>query len=371
MNIVFISNYFNHHQKPLSDELSKQSNYMFVTTSQISEERLKFGWKIETEPEYVCHYDSDAQRAETAIADADVIIAGSAPEKLVQKCIKSNKLVFRYSERPLKKGLQPLKYLPRLVKWHLRNPLGKKVYMLCASAYTAPDYAKFGLFKGKTFKWGYFPEVKRYDSIEAVIDGKNKASILWAGRFLDWKHPDDALRVASVLKKQGYCFKMNIIGTGEMLDDVQKMISDEKLSDCVNLLGAMKPEEVRWYMEKSQIYLFTSDRNEGWGAVLNESMNSGCAVVACGDIGAVPYLIDDGENGLIYNFGDTDELCNKVKFLLDNPDIAKKLGENAYNTITEVWNAEAAAKRFLTLAQNILLGNKLGDLFKEGPCSRA
>lgn len=51
----------------------------------------------------------------------------------------------------------------------------------------------------------------------------------------------------------------------------------------------MKASEVRSYMEKADIYLFTSDFNEGWGAVLNESMNSGCAVVASHAIGSVPF----------------------------------------------------------------------------------
>jgi hypothetical protein len=37
----------------------------------------------------------------------------------------------------------------------------------------------------------------------------------------------------------------------------------------------MPPEEVRVHMEQSNIYLFTSDFGEGWGAVLNEAMNSG------------------------------------------------------------------------------------------------
>ncbi len=46
------------------------------------------------------------------------------------------------------------------------------------------------------------------------------------------------------------------------------------------MLGAMSPDKVRAYMERADVFLFTSDFNEGWGAVLNESMNSGCAVVA-------------------------------------------------------------------------------------------
>ena len=78
------------------------------------------------------------------------------------------------------------------------------------------------------------------------------------------------------------------------------MIREKKLEDCVHMLGAMSPDEVRKHMEQANIFLFTSDRNEGWGAVLNEAMNSGCAVVASHAIGSVPYLIKNGNNGYIY-----------------------------------------------------------------------
>jgi glycosyltransferase involved in cell wall biosynthesis len=45
------------------------------------------------------------------------------------------------------------------------------------------------------------------------------------------------------------------------------------------------------------VFIFTSDRNEGWGAVLNEAMGSGCAVVAADLIGSVPYLIEHKKMG--------------------------------------------------------------------------
>ena len=133
----------------------------------------------------------------------------------------------------------------------------------------------------------------------------------------------------------------------------------------------MPPEQVRDYMEKAGIFLFTSDRQEGWGAVLNEAMNSGCAVVASDAIGSVPYLVKDRENGLVYHSGSVDELLEKVIWLLDCPEQQRRLGENACRTITELWNAQVAAERFIQLAQAILDGDPSPELFQEGPCSRA
>ena len=133
----------------------------------------------------------------------------------------------------------------------------------------------------------------------------------------------------------------------------------------------MSPEEVRKHMEESEIFLFTSDRNEGWGAVLNEAMNSGCAVVASHAIGSVPYLIENKSNGLIYKDGDKDDLYIKVKYLLDFSQKRMKIGHAAYLTILNDWNAVKAAERVLTLSKTILNGEKSPDIFTSGICSKA
>ena len=99
-------------------------------------------------------------------------------------------------------------------------------------------------------------------------------------------------------------------------------------------------------------------------------MNSGCAVVGCEDIGSVPYLIREGQNGLVYASGDVDGLYGQVKYLMDHPGEQRRLGTAAYHTITERWNAETAAARFLELSRRILAGEKSPDLYEDGPGSR-
>lgn len=375
-SIVFVSNFFNHHQKYLSDAFYELTggNYYFIETMPISKERLSMGWGGNGNPGYVKqNYTSVSAEKECQkiINDADVVIFGSAPNELMAQRIKEKKLVFRYSERPLKKKLPLYKYPKWLYVLHRLNPFRAKMYLLCASAYTAADYAKFALFGNKCYKWGYFPETKRYEDIEGIISSKKKNSILWVGRFLTLKHPDAAIRTAKKLKENGYRFELNIIGTGAMEQELKKVISDYNLENEVHMLGSMKPEQVREYMEQSQIYLFTSDRNEGWGAVLNESMNSGCAVVASHEIGSVPFLLKDGKNGFIYKDGDEEDLYRKVKLLLDKPDLCRQYGSSAYSTIVNKWSAETAAERFIELAESILSGNNRPDLFNDGPCSKA
>lgn len=373
--VVFLSNYFNHHQKPFSDAMYQKlgKGYKFVATAHMDDERRNMGWEMDSCPDYVyvATETETIQKIQNLIDEADVVIIGSASESLVKKRIQNNKIVFRYSERIMKQGYEYWKIPVRAIKSCFRNRWYKNTYMLCASAYAAADYGKLFAYVNRTYKWGYFTGLKQFDDINYLISKKQPDSILWAARLIELKHPEVPIKIAKSLKAEGYTFTLNIIGNGPLEEEIKSLIQENDLSDCVHMLGAMKPEQVRNYMEQSEIFMFTSDRSEGWGAVLNESMNSACAVVANHIIGSVPFLIEDGKNGLIYQNKDINELYTKIKWLLEHPMERRTIAKNAYSTIVNEWNADNAAKRFLTLAEEIILGNVYPTIYKDGVCSRA
>ncbi len=376
MKVAFISNYLSHHQLPFCSELyaTLGQNFQFISTVPMDQERMSMGWKIDGEyPFELSTYGSqDSMNLCRQIADTwDVAMIGSAPDEFITNRLKKGLLTFKYSERFYKSGT-PLKRFPHDIAgaWLHHGRFQKyPLYMLCSSAYTAADAARFGNYKSRTFKWGYFPETVQYENIERVLDSKRPASILWAGRLIEWKHPEAAINTAKKLRDSGFDFEFNIIGEGNLREELQHMIDGFNLGKHVHLLGAMSPEVVRKHMEKSSIFLFTSDFNEGWGAVLNESMNSGCSVVASHAIGSVPYLIRHQENGLIYRSGDENDLYTKTSSLLSDSYACRKLGSNAYQTISTSWNAHNAATRFLNLAGCLRQGENTP--FVDGPCSSA
>lgn len=372
MKIVYLSWFFNHHFSALSDVLWEKTNknYWFIETMDIPGEQRRLGYHDFERP-YLLNLKDHREQILQVLQDADVVVTGSAPEWLVRHRLKTGKLTFRYAERPLNKGPELWKYPIRLVRWNWRNPFWKPIYLLCASGYTSSDYARFGMFRNRAYQWGYFPEAKRYENLEALLEGKGKNHILWCGRFLDWKHPDDALAVLKRLKDAGYTFQTDFIGCGELEAQLHRLAKEWELEDCVRFLGSMPPETVREYMEKAGIYLFTSDRREGWGVVLNEAMNSGCAVIAGHAIGATPYLVKDGQNGLVYESCNRDMLYEKLSRLLDNPQEQIRLGRNAYRTVTEAWCADTAADRLIDLSRRLLEGEVYPDICDYGPCRKA
>lgn len=376
IKVTFYSNFLLHHQTPFCEAMVKKlgKNFTFVATEKIPEERLQMGYRdLSHSADYAINAYEDLKSYEQAVKlgkDSDVVIIGSAPDVFIEERLKDNKLTFRYYERLFKRGKWRI-CDPRVLKayYRLHTKYRKKnLHMLCASAYTAPDCRFISAYPQKTYKWGYFPPVKQYDNIDKLVKDKEKNSILWVARFIDWKHPELPIKVAKRLKKEGYSFTLNMIGVGPLQEKIAQKVEKYGLQNEVRLLGSMSPENVREYMEESEIFLFTSDKNEGWGAVLNESMNSGCAVVASGAIGSVPYLLEDGKNGLVYRDRSIGDLYKKTKWLLDNPDKRYEMGLEAYKTLTTTWNAETAAERLLVLIENIKQGK--ATEFLDGPCSK-
>lgn len=108
MKLVFLSNFLNHHQLPLSLELVKRlgEGYRFVQTEPVDQERLDMGY-TEFAGKYdflLCPYRSKAEIAETkkAVEAADFVIIGSAPNEYIAKRLAEKKPVIRYSERFLR-----------------------------------------------------------------------------------------------------------------------------------------------------------------------------------------------------------------------------------------------------------------------------
>lgn len=377
MKVTFISNFLTHHQIPFSNSMYKLlgKDYSFVSTLSMDDERKGMGWEINADYTYeVKAYKSEVlmQKARELANESDVVIIGSAPDLFIEQRLKESKLTFKYSERLYKQGLS-LGNLPRaIVSSYIHHGKFKKypLYMLCASAFTARDLAIFGNYKQKTYKWGYFPELREHNIEELIRSKRGKVvKILWAGRFIGWKNPEQALIVAQRLDIENIEFQLKMIGNGEEFEKIKAMADNMSLNHSIEFLEVMTPDEVRKHMEETNIYLFTSDFNEGWGAVLNESMNSGCAVVASHAIGSVPFLIKNGENGLIYKNNDVDDLYEKVFSLVNDSEMCEILGKNAYMTIKSTWNSEVAADRFLMLSESLLNGDVLE--YKYGPCSKA
>lgn len=382
MKITMISNYINHHQIPFSNALFEKlgDGYHFIQTEPMEEERIQMGWGVEAEKiPYVLFLDKDLEQCKQLINDSDILLVGwMEREDLIVDRLNSNKLTIRISERLYREGQWKAISPKGLIRKYKEHTSHRKdpVYLLCAGAYVPSDFSIVKAYPNKMFRFGYFPEFKEFttEQLQKMHVWGNKKNqeeiqIVWAGRFIPLKHPESAIKLAESLKNQGYRFHIHMVGGGELENELKQQAKRKNLEKEITFYGFLKPEKVRTIMEKCHIHLFTSNYLEGWGAVVNEGMNSGCAEVVNVEVGAAPFLIKHGVNGLVYKDGSYDDMEQQVKFLLDNPQRAAKIGVEAYKTIAKEWNAKEVANRLLKFYEEWKEGNI--ELPKEGPFSVA
>lgn len=377
MNIAFYTNFINHHQVLLADELYQLSGgqYRFVETMPMFDWLKSGGYDDFSSRPYVLQAwkdDASKKKAEELCVNADVAIFGA--DSLDYQIIraKTGKLSFEASERWLKKGILNL-LSPRLLRnmWYYHTLFRKKpVYKLCSSAYAAGDQYKMFSFKDRCYKWGYFTRVDDYD-IEASLDNRQATEfrLMWCARFLKWKHPEMAIKLAARLKAKGYTFTLDMYGSGVELERMQLLARQLDVTDVVRFCGNLPNDQILEQMRCHDIFLFTSDRNEGWGAVANEAMSNGCVLVGSDAIGSVPFLVKDGENGCVFKSCDLDSLMNKVEYLLNNRTEIRRLAVNGYLTMKTVWSPENAARNLMTLIDDLRNGRDTS--VADGPCSKA
>lgn len=375
MKIVVISNKFTLHQLPWCDALVEGGNELrFIEADNLRNDEIPSGSRELRPRDYVVSYDyliSHCEEIDKILLEADAVVMGGDRTDLTAGRLKRGLLTFEYCERIYKRPKDYMKLPYHLIKYRKRYNRYPNLYLLCASAFTYSDFRRLCCFRKKAYKWGYFTVVSRFDigeRFEASQD-VSKVRILWVARFLPWKHPEIAVVAAKQLKERGIDFELNMYGTGPEHDKIAALIAQLDLGNEVHLCGNKPNTEIHKEMRSHDIFLFTSDRNEGWGAVLNEAMSNGCAVVASHRIGSVPYLVRDGENGLVFRSEDVASLTEKILFLINNPEERKRLATNAYGDMLREWSPQKAAENFLRLADDLRHGRE--SSIRSGPCSKA
>lgn len=391
MKLVFYSLILNNHQANVADELWEQTghSYCFVELASLQAEHRKGSTHDYSDRPYLLQAwqsDKDYSKAMELARKAECCVFSGVQALPFQKeRMKLGLLSFDMSERWLKRGFINL-FSPAILKMFLAYHIGrwdkKPIYKLCCSAFAAGDQYKLFTYRGRCYKWGYFTKVGKLD-IEASTDvsTSNITSFMWCARYLILKHPELPILMAQRLKEKGYRFMLDMYGNGAYKEQTKQLAKELDVEDVVRFMGVKPNEELLSDMRKHKIFIFTSDRNEGWGAVANESMANGCVLVASDGIGSSPYLIGDGETGLLFKsphisstFGKPDRraldsLCEQVEYLLNNPQEWQKMRQNSVALMQKMWNPRVAAERLLILIDMLQKGKDTP--FATGPCSKA
>jgi glycosyltransferase involved in cell wall biosynthesis len=375
MRLTFYSKFLNIHQVAVADELYSLlgENFHFVATTSPRKEELKGASDCSSRCYCVSPYENarEYQRAMQLAVDSDVcVFGGFSMEYAIYRAKKNpSGLSFEMCERWLKQNWKNV-LSPNLCRWWLNYMCyfrKANFYKLCASAFAAKDDGLLGAYKQRHYKWGYFVQPSSGKSLRPINIPSIK--LMWCARFIDWKHPELAIDLAYRLVSSGYKCHLDMYGDGPLCSEIEHQVIRLGMSDTVIFHGNVPNEKIHAAMRECDIFLFTSDRQEGWGVVANEAMSNGAVVVGSDEIGAMPYLVTNGVTGMSFKSCCIDSLYESVKFLLDNPENRKQIAEAGRQTMMELWSPEHAAKSLLQLINDLNAGKETS--IKEGPCSKA
>ncbi|MGD9731523.1 MAG: glycosyltransferase family 4 protein [Desulfamplus sp.] len=375
--MVYGTNIWTHHQVPIAKaiaEIMGPENFRMALFEVVHEERRKLGWEDNSISTWVIgppRSEEEKNRIIQQCIDADVMVVGACPMEVLKARTIAGKLSLVASERLLKKRFHHIRmfnprYANGIIKYRkLAN--NSCNHALSIGHYAPNDLRILGLFGDRIWKWGYFVDINSQPPMP-IQDQPLK--LLWVGRMLDWKRVSDLLWTISRIQHLPNFGECVIVGDGPEKSRLMHLAKRLRLnSDRVRFHQPVHFEEVRKMMRNSDIYVFTSNRKEGWGAVAGEAMSEGCILVANEQAGSSQELIIDGETGFLFKDGNINQLTELLKRLSNDYPLRMHVRQRAWERMHKLWHPRVAAEHLIALC-NGLLGIKDMPNFTDGPCCK-
>ena len=168
------------------------------------------------------------------------------------------------------------------------------------------------------------PISEKFESGAALAAGKED-TIISVGRLAEQKNQRLLIEAFSEIAAGYPEYSLKIYGEGPLRGELQKLINEKGLHDRVFLMG--KSAEIFAHLCSSRIFVLTSNY-EGLSNALTEAMYVGLPVIST-KVSGTEETIVSGKNGLLIEKRNKSELVQALRTLLDNPQFASDLAQEA------------------------------------------
>jgi glycosyltransferase involved in cell wall biosynthesis len=167
-----------------------------------------------------------------------------------------------------------------------------------------------------------------------------KMHLLFLSNFLKSKGVYEFLEALKKLKNERVEFEAVLVGANGNVTkaDIQQYIDNANLNDCVKVMGPYFGREKFRLISECDIFILPT-YFELFPGVILEAMQCGKPVVST-FIGAISEIIDNGENGLLVKPRNVDQLAEKIRYLIERPDVADLMGKNAIKKFNKEYTLE-------------------------------
>ena len=155
---------------------------------------------------------------------------------------------------------------------------------------------------------------------------KDERIIFFAGRLVPYKGLGYLLEAFSALCKKRTDLRLVLLGTGSLIGDLRRRVRMMHLDELVRFVASVSEEELpRFYAASDVVVMPSRSRSEGFCISALQGMACGKPIVAT-RVGGVPFLVRDGETGILVEPKDWRQLFAAISRILENPALAARMG---------------------------------------------
>ena len=148
---------------------------------------------------------------------------------------------------------------------------------------------------------------------------------------------------------------LKILGSGPLEQELRDHVRDKKLAN-VEFLGFKSGAE-KWSILRNALCLvLPSEWYENFPVTVLEAFMAEKPVVAS-RMGGLPYIVEEGKSGLLFEAGQVDELAQKVQYLVEHPEDAARLGHCGRHLSETKYGPSEAYRNLMGIFAQIQSGN--------------
>ncbi len=188
-----------------------------------------------------------------------------------------------------------------------------------------------------------------------IIGIKDKVIVLFFGGMRPYKGVEFLLETWKKVLASTDDAVLILAGSGNSnyIKKIKKSISKLELDDeIIQKFQFIDNEELPIYHQAADILVYPYSEIYQSGAFMT-GITFGKAIIAT-RIGVFPEIIEDGENGFLVDYGDTDDFQKKLLYLIKNPDTRKRFGKNIYEKYKSELNWDTIAQKTVECYKNII-----------------
>jgi glycosyltransferase involved in cell wall biosynthesis len=145
--------------------------------------------------------------------------------------------------------------------------------------------------------------------------------------------------------------QLKIVGTGPMEQELRDYLREKGIRN-IELLGFKTGDEKWQILRNSFCLVLPSEWYENFPVTALEGFMAAKPVVAS-RMGGLPYIVEEGKSGLLFEAGQSAELAQQIQYLADHPDEAARMGRCGRSLTESKYGPEQGYSNLMKIFQQV------------------